>query len=141
MEKGFRLELTEELDDTAHTVVGMGIRQFNRSQAGDNNYRRLCCFLYGPEDEILGGLVAATYWGWLYVDLLWVREDQRGKGYGRRLMEQVEAEARRRGAKHAYLDTFSYQAPGFYEKLGYQVFGQLPEFPDDHTRYFFTKTL
>ena len=75
------------------------------------------------------------------MDLLWVREDQRGQGYGRRLVEQAEAEARRRGARHAYLDTFSFQAPGFYEKLGYEQFGQLPEFPDQHRSYFYAKDL
>ena len=56
-------------------------------------------------------------------------------------MEVAEAEARQRGAQNAYLDTFSFQAPDFYKKLGYQVFGELPDFPTGHQRYFLKKEL
>jgi hypothetical protein len=56
-------------------------------------------------------------------------------------LSAAEDEARRRGAKHAYLDTFSFQAPDFYEQHGYQVFGTLDDFPAGHQRYFMTKEL
>ncbi|MGD8586486.1 MAG: GNAT family N-acetyltransferase [Chloroflexota bacterium] len=141
MAEELRFVLTDVLDDEAHTTVGVGIRQYNVDQAGETNHRRLCCFLYDPDDQVLAGLIGATFWDWFYLDLLWVREDLRGQGLGRQLVEEAEAEARRRGAKGAYLDTFSFQAPGFYEKMGYQVFGELPEFPGRHRRYFYTKTL
>lgn len=141
MDQEFRIVHDDNPDDASVTPVGLGIRNFNVQQAGDNQYRRLCFFLHGPDDEIVGGLVGATYWDWFYLDLLWVREDLRGQGHGRRLVERAESEARRRGARHAYLDTFSFQAPGFYEKLGYHVFGELPEFPAGHSRYFYTKEL
>jgi GNAT superfamily N-acetyltransferase/uncharacterized protein YndB with AHSA1/START domain len=137
----YRLQLTDKPDDAAHTAVGMGVHYYNVAQAGETNYRPLGCFLHDPEGEVVAGLIGATYWDWFYLDLLWVREDLRGQGHGRRLVEQAEDEARRRGAKYAYLDTFSFQAPAFYDKLGYQVFGQLPEFPGGHQRYFYAKTL
>jgi GNAT superfamily N-acetyltransferase len=72
---------------------------------------------------------------------MWVREDLRGSGYGQRLLALAEDEARKRGAKNSYLDTFSFQAPGFYKKYGYRVFGELPDFPTGHQRYFLTKQL
>jgi GNAT superfamily N-acetyltransferase len=72
---------------------------------------------------------------------MWVREDLRGQGFGRQLLEKAETEARQRGAKRAYLDTFSFQAPAFYKKLGYEEFGRLEDFPAGHTRYFLVKTL
>ena len=81
------------------------------------------------------------YWDWFSLDLMWVREDLRGRGYGRRLLELAEEKAREHGARSVHLDTFSFQAPGFYEKCGYQVFGELNEFPSGHQRYYMKKQL
>jgi len=72
---------------------------------------------------------------------MYLREDLRGQGYGERILERAEEEARKRGVKDVYLDTFSFQAPGFYQKLGYRVFGELVDFPPGHTRHFMTKQL
>jgi len=94
-----------------------------------------------PDGEIVGGVSGATYWGWLYVNLMWLKEDLRGQGYGKELLTLAEDEARQRGAKQSYLDTFSFQAPGFYQKQGYEVFGQLDDFPPGHQRYFLCKVL
>ena len=91
--------------------------------------------------QVAGGVIAITYWNWLYIDLMWIKEDLRGLGYGSRLLALAEAEARTRGAQHAYLDTFSFQAPEFYKKQGYQVFGELRDFPLGHQRYFLKKEL
>ena len=97
--------------------------------------------LRGPDNEIAGGVIGAVHYEWFCVDLMWVREDLRGRGYGHRLLMLAEEAARERGAKHAYLDTFSFQAPGFYEKHGYQVFGELRDFPPGHTRTYLAKQL
>ncbi|MGB7097037.1 MAG: GNAT family N-acetyltransferase, partial [Anaerolineales bacterium] len=78
---------------------------------------------------------------WFYLDLMWIKDDLRGRGYGQRLLTLAEDEARQRGAKNAYLDTFSFQAPDFYKKYGYKVFGELQDFPPGHHRYFMTKKL
>ena len=86
-------------------------------------------------------MLGEVYFDWLYVDLLWVKDELRKKGYGQRLMDLLEDEARKLGAKNAYLDTFSFQAPDFYKKQGYQVFGELQDFPPGHQRYFLTKQL
>jgi ribosomal protein S18 acetylase RimI-like enzyme len=86
-------------------------------------------------------LIGVTYWNWFYINLMWIKEDLRGRGYGCQLLTLAEEEARQRGAKHAYLDTFTFQAPGFYQKYGYRIFGELPDFPAGHTRYFLTKQL
>ena len=91
--------------------------------------------------EIAGGLWSSTAWDYLHVDLLVVPEDLRGRGIGRTLMRQAEDEAVRRGCRSAWLDTFSFQARGFYEKLGYTVFGTLDEYPAGHHRFFLTRAL
>ncbi len=101
----------------------------------------MCAILYGPDDRVAGGVIAGIYWNWLYIDLMWIEEPLRKLGYGARLPAMAEDEARRRGATRAYLDTFSFQAPGFYQKQGYHVFGELPDFPAGHTRFFMTKSL
>jgi GNAT superfamily N-acetyltransferase len=66
---------------------------------------------------------------WVFVSWLWVAEAHRRDGEGTRLMRAVEGEARERGLRGAYLDTFSFQAPKFYAKLGYREFGRISDFP------------
>ena len=86
-------------------------------------------------------MIAEFYWDWLYIDLLWVKDELRGLGYGHRILTLVEQEARQLGAKNAFMDTFSFQAPDFYKQHGYQVFGELNDFPPGHQRYFLKKQL
>lgn len=109
------------------------------AHVGDSGFQRICYALKAPDDSIVGGVLGEVYWGWLFVDLLWVREDLRGQGYGHRLLTLVEDAGRERGAKNAYLDTFSFQAPEFYKRHGYTVFGELEDFPPGHRRYFMRK--
>ena len=141
MEKEYRIAFTEEPQDADVTVIGQGVRRYNEQQAGANGYRRLCFFLHAPDGTVVGGLLGATYWNWFYIDLLWVTDDLRGQGHGLRLLTRAELEARQRGARCAYLDTFSFQAPDFYKKQGYEVFGELCDFPEGHRRYFLRKQL
>lgn len=129
------------IDPPAWSVIGQGIRAYNTQQAGQDRGQSLCFVLRGPDEEIVGGVIGATYWNWLYVDLMWLREDVRRRGYGRRLLTLAENEGRKRGAKYAYLDTFSFQAPDFYKKHGYEVFGVLEDFPAGHQRFFLKKDL
>ncbi|HEY5801084.1 MAG TPA: GNAT family N-acetyltransferase, partial [Burkholderiaceae bacterium] len=88
-----------------------------------------------------GGLWGMTGFGWLFVQLLSVPDDLRGQGVGRELMAMAEAEAKARGCSGVWLDTFEFQARGFYEKLGYQQFGEIAEYPPGYARYFLKKTL
>jgi ribosomal protein S18 acetylase RimI-like enzyme len=105
------------------------------------NYRPLAIILYDEADTVVGGLVAATVWGWLHVQECWVAERYRSHGWGARLLESAEREAMNRQCHHVYLDTFDFQALGFYERLGYEIFGTLGDFPQGHTRYFVKKSL
>ena len=141
MEKDYQIVYVEKPDNAVWSAIGGGISDFNTQQAGDDCGKTLGFVLYAPDREIAGGLIGATYWDWFYVNLMWIEAELRGCGYGRRLLALAEAEARQRGARHVYLDTFSFQAPGFYQKQGYRVFGELPNFPAGHTRYFLTKEL
>ena len=122
-------------------AIGGGINTYNQEKAGEEKSQRVCYVLHTPEEEIVGGVIGLIYWDWFYVDLMWIREEFRRQGYGHRLLNLAEEEARQRGARFAHLDTFSVQAPEFYKKHGYRVFGELHEFPNGHQRYYLTKEL
>ena len=92
-------------------------------------------------DDIVGGLHGGTGFSYLHVDLLFVPENMRRAGIGRKLLTGAEAEALRRGCDAVWLDTFSFQARGFYERLGYTVYGTLEDYPAGHSRFFLTKRL
>lgn len=131
----------EKLESPAWKIIGQGITDFNTQQAGDDQAKNICFVLKDHEGEVVGGVIGTTYWEWLSIELMWLREDLRGQGYGHQLLALAEDEGRRRGATHAHLDTFSFQAPGFYQKYGYQIFGELHDFPAGHMRYYLTKDL
>lgn len=141
MDKAYQIIYIEKPEETVWGIIGQGIRRYNTEQAGDDKAQRICFAVQGTEQEIVGGVVAAIYWNWLFIDLMWIQEELRGRGYGSRLLMLVEDEARQRGAKNAYLDTFSFQSPDFYKQHGYRVFGELHDFPPGHQRYFLTKKL
>jgi GNAT superfamily N-acetyltransferase len=121
--------------EPVRSVVLNGLRAFNRQHAPAPGFEPLVLGARA-NDRVVGGLVGETGWQWLYVDLLWVDETYRRKRIGRRLLEAGEAEARRRGCQHVYLDTFDFQARAFYERLGYVVFGVLDDYPPGHQRFF-----
>jgi len=91
--------------------------------------------------DIVGGLAGNTSFGWLYIALLWLPDERRRKGLGTALMRKAEAEARKRGARRAWVNTFSFQAPAFYKKLGYREFGRLKDYPAGHSFHWLQKAL
>lgn len=141
MTEEFTIVFEAKPEESAWGIIGRGVAQFNRDHAGDNRFQRLCYLLKNTSGEVVGGVIAEVYWEWLYIDLLWVKEEIRRQGFGQSLMLRTEEEARQLGAKNAYLDTFSFQAPEFYQKLGYKPFGELPEFPPGKKRFFMKKEL
>jgi GNAT superfamily N-acetyltransferase len=92
--------------------------------------------------EIIGGINSVLYcWHVLHIDILFIDESHRGKGYGKLLLEQAENAARQQGGYMVHLDTFDWQAKSFYLNAGYKVFGQLENCPPSHTRFYMRKTL
>ena len=93
------------------------------------------------DGALAGGLNGSTYWRWLHVRHLWVHADFRRGGLGRELLTSAETEAKQRGCVGVELDTFSFQARGFYGRMGYAVFGTLDDCPPGHSRYFMYKRI
>lgn len=93
------------------------------------------------EDKIYGGLIGRIYRGCLFIEFLWISDDKRRKGYGEKLMMEAEKIAISEQCRFIHLDTFSFQAPGFYEKNGYKIFGILEGYADGIKRYYLKKDL
>lgn len=99
-------------------------------------------YVIKEDDKIIAGINACIYhWGILYIDVLFVDENHRGKNLGRQLLEHVENEAKAMGAYLSHLDTFDFQAKDFYLKHGYDIFGTLENCPPNHNRYYLKKEL
>ncbi|MGP4064184.1 GNAT family N-acetyltransferase [Oceanobacillus sp. M65] len=91
--------------------------------------------------EIVGGITGEMFWHHLHIDILWVDENFRENGYGSKLVKKLEDFAIEKGSRFIYLDTFSFQAPEFYKKNGYEVFGMLEDHPKGFNQYFLHKKL
>jgi GNAT superfamily N-acetyltransferase len=122
-------------------VVLSGLRAHNRQHAPAPDWTPLNLLLRGSDGRICGGLLGESGWGWLHIHILWVAEAERGQGYGAALLHQAEQEAWARGCRGVHLDTHDFQAPGFYEHCGYEVFGVLENYPQGARRHFLAKTL
>lgn len=90
---------------------------------------------------VMGGILCTMYMHCLYIDVLWVDEACRGTGYGAKLLSEAEKIAKGKGCNMIHTDTFSFQAPDFYMKNGYELFGVLDGFPDDIKRYYLKKSI
>ena len=115
--------------------------QFNNERVGKDNHTPLNIIEYDTNGNSIGGILGGTYWGWMYVDILWVHESHRHKGIGSKLLREAEKKAIGRGCHHVHLDTMSWQAPEFYKNHGYEVIGILPDIPNGNQKYLLMKAL
>lgn len=138
---GFEIQACNDLDSAVIERIKQGLGSYNRSQIPDKGYAPVLLTLVAEDGTFLGGLSGHVSSGWLFVELLWVADAARGKGQGSNLMLAAERMALSYGARHAWVDTFSFQARDFYEKLGYVAFGELGDYPPGHSRYFLRKQL
>jgi GNAT superfamily N-acetyltransferase len=137
---GLRLDVEDQPAEADVEVLPNGLEAFNESRwPGHQKWRPLAVFAR-EGGRIVAGLAGETYSGWLFIKYLWVSDPLRRKGVGRALIGAAEARALERGCHSAWVDTFSFQAPGFYQKFGYQPFGEL-EYPPDFKRIFLQKRL
>lgn len=116
-----------------------GVRSFNNTVMGPSGSRALAAVARDAAGALAGGVAGRTVYDWFLIHVVWVREDRRGLGLGARLMRLAEEEARRRGCIGSQVDTLSFQAPGFYEKLGFVTVGVVEDFPAGHRRHFMAK--
>ncbi len=141
MVEEYQIVYVEQPAESTMEIVEEGLSGFDTQQIGNRSSQRISFVVQTPDKKIVGGVSGEMNWNWLYVDLLWVKDELRGRGFGHQLMTVIENEAKKLGATKAYLDTYSFQAPEFYKKHGYRVFGELKDFPAGHQKYFLTRDL
>jgi len=134
-------EITDIIKEQDRETIFQGLLEYNLERIEDKNPKDLGVYFQNETGEKLAGLIGDTHGNWLTVKYLWVSEELRGKRIGSQILKQAEDTAKQRGCKYAFLDTFSFQAPMFYKKHGYQEVFALEEYPVTGKRYYFTKTL
>jgi ribosomal protein S18 acetylase RimI-like enzyme len=140
MEKA-RIEFAPSINDEERMSIVDGLDAYNVAVTGLADWEAVNFVLRGEKGQVLGGLIAPLWGGWLHVSYLWVAEAARGQGFGSQLLGEAEAYARARGAMGATLETYSFQARPFYERLGYEVCGTLESYPPGGAKFFLKKLL
>jgi GNAT superfamily N-acetyltransferase len=136
------ITLTDNPDPADTEVIADGLRAYNLSQAGYDDHRPLAIFVSDPETgKVVGGLYGRSSRGALMIDRFFLPEGMRRNRLGSRLLALAEEEGRRRGCTRVVLNTMEIQAPGFYQKQGYEAAATLVCEPPGVTRYLMTKQL
>lgn len=135
------LTICDSPTDAVRDAIASSLGQFNAENGFPPDRQTVAITLADDDGRIVGGLWGKTVYDWLFVEFLIVPASLRGRDLGSRLMTTAEQIAIERGCVGAWLTTFSFQAQGFYEKLGYEMFGALENSPGENVRLFLRKQL
>ena len=133
-----RLENTESQKSQ---IIGDLIRSYNRSKREAAESEPLNLYIEDEHGRLLAGLVAETFGNWLEIEYLFVKEELRGQGIGSQLLQQAESEAKKRNCRFAFVNTYQFQAPAFYQKYGYKEVFTLKDYPYTGQRHYYQKDL
>ena len=131
----------ENIESQKSQIIGDLIRSYNRSKREVAGSEPLNLYIEDEHGEIMAGLVAETFGNWLEIEYLFVKEDLRGQGIGSQLLQQAESEAKKRNCRFAFVNTYQFQAPAFYQKYGYKEVFTLKDYPYTGQRYYYQKDL
>ena len=133
-----RLENTESQKSQ---IIGDLIRSYNRSNRETAESEPLNLYVEDEHGQLLAGLVAETFGNWLEIEYLFVKEELRRQGIGTQLLQQAESEAKKRNCRFAFVNTYQFQAPAFYQKYGYQEVFTMKDYPYTGQRHYYQKEL
>ncbi|MHC2219090.1 GNAT family N-acetyltransferase [Rhizobium leguminosarum] len=134
-------ELTASPSPEELAVITDALSASNNSDVGPSDRRQLAVLIRDTDGKVTGGLSGFTAWGWLFTQMLYIPDTLRGTGISGNILAKAEEEARARGCRGAWIDTFSPQALRVYLRQGYEIFGELKDFPEGRTRRFLRKSL
>lgn len=136
-----KLSVRSGANDKACKAILDGLNRHNIASAGPYHYSQFTVAVTDAQGRVRGGVVAEVYFEAVFIKLVWLSPTLRGRGIATQFITRAEREAKKRGARLAYLDTFSFQARPLYEKLGYRVFGTLKMPRKGVSRYYMAKRL
>lgn len=136
-----KYSISDDMTKEEAVFVRTKLTEFADPFTGPRNYRTFGIVLRSEDGDVAGGLTADVIWTWLRVDVLWISDSLRNKGYGNSLMDAAEKKGIEMGCKFAMLDTFEFEAREFYEARGYSVMSQTDNFPEGHTHFHLSKPL
>ena len=131
----------ENIDSQKSQIIGDLIRSYNLSKREVAESEPLNLYVEDEHGEIMAGLVAETFGNWLEIEYLFVKDDLRGQGIGSQLLQRAESEAKKRNCRFAFVNTYQFQAPGFYQKQGYKEVFTLKDYPYTGQRQYYQKDL
>ena len=137
---GMRLSFEDEPSWEDRDVIDEGLGSHNAPFLENPGYSYFGLFVRDEAGAIRAGLIGHCYAGWLFVNLLWVEAGLQRRGIGSGLLAAAERHGREFGCHSAWLETFSFQGPDYYPRLGYREFARL-DVPPGHQRIFFRKAL
>ena len=121
--------------------IGNLIRSYNRSKREAAESESLNLYVEDDSGQLMAGLVAEIFGNWLEIEYLFVKEDLRGQGIGSQLLQQAESEAKKRNCRFAFVNTYQFQAPAFYQKYGYKEVFTMKDYPYTGQRHYYQKEL
>ena len=139
------MKITQQWNQEDSDYIRKKVIEHNLAKLPDevkHPVKNISFILRDEREKILGGITGTIFWYHLHIDFLWVDESLRGKGYGRQLLHNIEEIARENKCNLIQLDTFSFQAPNFYQRYGYEVVGVIEEHPNKvNQQYYLSKRL
>ncbi|CUX03959.1 Acetyltransferase (modular protein) [Agrobacterium genomosp. 2 str. CFBP 5494] len=135
-----RVEIERLPSDDVQRLIDEGLDIFNAEKVGPDNAEDLWVIARDGNGGVQGGLKGRTFYSWLFIDWLWLSPAARGQHVGIQLLGRAEMAAQARGCIGSYVDTFSFQAPNFYRKNGYEEFGRIEGLPPGHACIWLKKT-
>lgn len=136
-----QLEMTDKPTAADLAFLEEQIIAFNMAAVNAYDGRDLAIFVRDAAQTIVAGIAGYTWARFCEIQFLWVHADLRGQGYGTRLLAQAEAEAEARGCGLITLGSYTFQAPAFYQRYGYQIVGRVPDCPPGHAHVYLMKIL
>ena len=135
-----QVRLENAVSQKAQEIGGL-VRSYNRSKREAAESEPLNIYVEDDSGELMAGLVGETFGNWLEIEYLFVKEDIRGQGIGSQLLQQAESEAKKRNCRFAFVNTYQFQAPAFYQKYGYKEVFTLKDYPYTGQRHYYQKDL
>ncbi|WP_282125760.1 GNAT family N-acetyltransferase [Marinifilum flexuosum] len=138
------IKVTDEVDHKSYDRVVELLVEYNNSQTeknADEINKPIEIIVRDDKGEIIGGLYGRSIWGTLEIKTFVVKAQNRNKGIGKKIILEAEKEAKKRNCRFISLDTFSFQAPKFYERLGFEKVGTETDFPKGFDKYYYRKNI